>query len=206
MLGQNRRFGARAHPRRCSMSVLVIDNYDSFVHNLARYCRVLGATTQVVRNDQITVAQVQALNPSHIILSPGPCTPSEAGICVELVRQLAGKVPILGVCLGHQAIAQAFGGEVVRASFPMHGKASHITHDATGVFANLPSPLKIGRYHSLVVPEVGLPDTLHVSARTSSGTIMALAHKVYPIYGVQFHPESVLTEHGFEMMQNFLQA
>lgn len=185
------------------MSVLVIDNYDSFVHNLARYFRVLGATTQVVRNDRVTLDEVAMMNPSHIVLSPGPCSPDEAGVCVELVQTFAGQIPILGVCLGHQAIAQAFGGRVVRAEEPMHGKPSVIQHDQTGPFAGLPHSLTVGRYHSLIVESASLPACLRVTAQLADGTIMALTHREWPVWGVQFHPESVLTEEGMSMVSRF---
>jgi len=184
--------------------ILLIDNYDSFVHNLARYFRRLGQTTQVVRNDQITAAQALALKPEAIVLSPGPCTPAEAGCSLALVRQAAGRVPLLGVCLGHQAIAAAFGGRVVRAGVPVHGQASPILHAGEGLFAGLPSPLSVGRYHSLVVEEATLPQELCVTARLEDGTIMALAHRRWSIWGVQFHPESILTEGGYVLLANFL--
>lgn len=184
--------------------ILVIDNYDSFVHNLARYFRVLGASTKVVRNNQITIQEIIQLEPSHIVLSPGPCTPFEAGVCIDVVKAFAGTTPILGVCLGHQAIAQAFGGGVVRAPYPMHGKSSEIEHNGTGIFAGVPNHVTVGRYHSLVVSGHDLPSELRVSARSAHGVIMALSHDEYPVWGVQFHPESVLTEHGFDMIQNFL--
>jgi anthranilate synthase/aminodeoxychorismate synthase-like glutamine amidotransferase len=184
--------------------ILLIDNYDSFVHNLARYFRRLGQTTQVVRNDQITAAQALALKPEAIVLSPGPCTPAEAGCSLALVRQAAGRVPLLGVCLGHQAIAAAFGGRVVRAGVPVHGQASPILHAGEGLFAGLPSPLLVGRYHSLVVEEATLPQELCVTARLEDGTIMALAHRRWSIWGVQFHPESILTEGGYVLLANFL--
>ena len=184
--------------------ILLIDNYDSFVHNLARYFRRLGQTTQVIRNDQITAAEALALKPEAIVLSPGPCTPAEAGCSLALVRQAAGRVPLLGVCLGHQAIAAAFGGRVVRAGVPVHGQASPILHAGEGLFSGLPSPLAVGRYHSLVVEEATLPHELCVTARLADGTIMALAHRRWPIWGVQFHPESILTEGGYVLLTNFL--
>jgi len=187
--------------------VFVLDNYDSFTYNLVQYLGELGAKVEVRRNDEITPEQVEALHPDRILLSPGPCTPSEAGILIPLIQHMAGKVPLFGVCLGHQAIGEAFGGEVVRANHLMHGKVSQVEHDAKGIFAGLPSPLTCTRYHSLVVREASLPDVLEVSARTAEqgGTvIMGLRHKTLPIEGVQFHPESVLTEHGHEMIRNFL--
>ncbi len=187
--------------------LLLIDNYDSFVHNLARYFRRLGCELEVVRNDQITAAEIAERNDIQaIILSPGPCTPTEAGCSLDLVRILAEKLPILGVCLGHQTIAAAFGGNVVRAAEPRHGRSSLITHEQRGLFASLPSPLRVGRYHSLVAEEETLPPELHVTARDEAGVIMALEHRELPIFGVQFHPESILTEHGYEMLGNFLRV
>ncbi len=191
--------------------VFVLDNYDSFTYNLVQYLGELGAEVVVRRNDELTVEEVEALHPERILLSPGPCTPGEAGILVPLIRYMAGKAPILGVCLGHQAIGEAFGGEVVRAHNLMHGKTSSVDHDGKGIFAGLPTPLTCTRYHSLIVAEKSLPDELEVSARTpesdgSAGTvIMGLRHRRFPIEGVQFHPESVLTEHGHEMIRNFLE-
>lgn len=184
--------------------ILLVDNYDSFVFNLARYVVELGFTRLVVRNDAITSADVEALQPSHILLSPGPCGPQEAGISLELVRRFAGRIPILGVCLGHQCIAAAFGGRVGRARRPMHGRTSPIVHCGTGVFRGLPSPLRVTRYHSLIVEEEGLPEELEVTARSPEGEIMALAHRRYPVHGVQFHPEAVLTERGHDLLRNFL--
>jgi anthranilate synthase/aminodeoxychorismate synthase-like glutamine amidotransferase len=189
--------------------VFVLDNYDSFTYNLVQYLGELGAKVEVYRNDELTVEQVEALHPDRILLSPGPCTPSEAGILVPLVRRMAGKAPILGVCLGHQAIGEAFGGQVVRASHLMHGKTSSITHDGKGVFAGLGSPLTCTRYHSLIVAEESLPAELMVTARTpengGGSVIMGLRHRSLPIEGVQFHPESVLTEGGHQMIRNFLE-
>ena len=190
--------------------VFVLDNYDSFTYNLVQYLGELGAEVEVRRNDELTVEEVEALKPDRILLSPGPCTPSEAGILVPLIRHMAGKVPILGVCLGHQAIGEAFGGDVVRASHLMHGKTSSITHDGKGLFAKLQSPLTCTRYHSLIVAEETLPAELMVSARTPSADgkstiIMGLRHRTLPIEGVQFHPESVLTEGGHQMIRNFLE-
>jgi len=187
--------------------VFVLDNYDSFTYNLVQYLGEFGAKVVVRRNDEVTPEEVEALHPDRILLSPGPCTPREAGILIPLIRHMAGKVPIFGVCLGHQAIGEAFGGEVVRASTLMHGKVSQVEHDAKGIFAGLPTPLTCTRYHSLVVREQSLPKVLKVSARTSDATgsvIMGLRHATLPIEGVQFHPESVLTEHGHEMIRNFL--
>jgi len=189
--------------------VFVLDNYDSFTYNLVQYLGELGAEVEVRRNDELTVQQVEALRPERILLSPGPCTPAEAGILVPLIRHMAGKVPIFGVCLGHQAIGEAFGGDVVRAEHLMHGKTSPVAHDSKGIFAGLASPLTCTRYHSLVVAEESLPADLEVTARTASrdglGTIiMGLRHRTLPIEGVQFHPESVLTEGGHQMIGNFL--
>jgi anthranilate synthase/aminodeoxychorismate synthase-like glutamine amidotransferase len=190
--------------------VLVLDNYDSFTYNLVQYLGELGAEVCVRRNDQLSVADIEAMAPERIVISPGPCTPREAGISVELVRQLAAKTPILGVCLGHQAIGAAFGGEIVRASKLMHGKTSEVFHDNRTIFAGLPMPLVATRYHSLVVEEKTLPDELAVSAYTSepdgSRVIMGLRHKEFPVEGVQFHPESVLTVGGRELIRNFLES
>lgn len=184
--------------------ILVIDNYDSFVHNLARYIRELGWATEIVRNDAIDIAWIAMRGPSHIVISPGPCTPNEAGISLNLVRCFAPTVPILGVCLGHQCIGQAFGGKVVRARRPMHGKISLIHHDAAGVFADLPNPLCATRYHSLVVAKDGLPADLVATAESDEGEIMALRHRRWPTVGLQFHPEAVLTERGYDLLDNFL--
>lgn len=184
--------------------ILVIDNYDSFVHNLARYFACLGQETHVVRNDAISVGAVRRLQPDAIVISPGPCTPREAGCSLELIAKCWDEFPLLGVCLGHQAIAEALGGRVVRAQRPMHGRASAVFHDGQGVFANLPCPLHAGRYHSLVVEEHSLPAELEVTARTASGTVMAVQHREAPVIGVQFHPESILTERGLDLLRNFL--
>ena len=187
--------------------VFVLDNYDSFTYNLVQYLGELGAEVEVRRNDELTVEEVEALKPERILLSPGPCTPHEAGILVPLIRHMAGKAPILGVCLGHQAIGEAFGGRVVRARTLMHGKTSPVEHDGKGVFAGLESPLTCTRYHSLIVAEDSLPGDLAVTARTPEGkgsVIMGLRHRSLPIEGVQFHPESVLTEGGHRMIRNFL--
>lgn len=185
--------------------ILVIDNYDSFVHNLARYLQRLGSQTQVVRNDQVTVEDVRQMRPQAVVLSPGPCTPDTAGVSLELVRQLHTELPMLGVCLGHQTIAQALGGRVVRGERPWHGRASVITHHGRGLFAGVPSPLTVGRYHSLVVDEASLPQQLLPTAWTLEGdTLMAVVHRELPVVGVQFHPESVLTEHGYALLGNFL--
>jgi anthranilate synthase/aminodeoxychorismate synthase-like glutamine amidotransferase len=185
--------------------ILLIDNYDSFVHNLARYFQELGCETDVVRNDSTTVDEVRRRQPQAIILSPGPCTPREAGICNDLVRHLGPTTPILGVCLGHQAIASALGGRIVRAPQPVHGRTSRITHSGERLFAGLPSPLRATRYHSLIAEESSLPAALRVTARSEDGLIMALEHCEWLLFGVQFHPESVLTECGHRLLANFLQ-
>jgi anthranilate synthase/aminodeoxychorismate synthase-like glutamine amidotransferase len=184
--------------------LLLIDNYDSFVFNLARYFERLGQETVVVRNDAVDVSAVRLMQPRAIVLSPGPCTPTEAGCSIDLVRELNEETPILGVCLGHQAIAAALGGRVVRASEPIHGRASAVFHNGNGVFAGIPSPLLACRYHSLVVEESTLPECLQVTARTTDGVVMALTHRRAPVVGVQFHPESILTEHGYALLANFL--
>jgi anthranilate synthase/aminodeoxychorismate synthase-like glutamine amidotransferase len=184
--------------------ILVIDNYDSFVHNLARYFRELGCETEVVRNDALDVQAVARRRPSHIVISPGPCTPDEAGISVALVQRLGATTPILGVCLGHQAIGQAFGGRVVRAQRPMHGKTALVRHDGRGMFAGLPDPLRVTRYHSLVVAPQPWPAELEACAWSAEGEIMALRHRRHPVFGVQFHPEAVLTEHGHDLLRSFL--
>jgi len=185
--------------------ILLIDNYDSFTYNLVHYLGELGAEVQVHRNDALTVAQAMALDPAAIVLSPGPCDPDQAGICLELTQAAAAAgTPLLGVCLGHQTIGQAFGGKVVQAGEIVHGKMGEIHHHASGVFAGLPSPLQGTRYHSLVVERASLPDTLEVTAALEDGTIMGLRHKTLPIEGVQFHPESIRSEHGHAMLQNFL--
>ncbi|MEI2415858.1 aminodeoxychorismate/anthranilate synthase component II [Orrella sp. JC864] len=185
-------------------SLLMIDNYDSFTYNLVQYFGELGQDVRVHRNDQITLDQVQALNPDRICISPGPCSPAEAGISVPLIRHYAGKVPILGVCLGHQAIGAAFGGRIVRAREIMHGKTSTITHGDSDVFKGLPSPYTVIRYHSLAIERASLPDCLAVTAQTEDGEIMGVRHKSLPVYGVQFHPESILSEHGHALLRNFL--
>lgn len=184
--------------------ILLIDNYDSFVFNLARYFRELGQEVSVVRNDRVTVSEVAAMRPAAIVLSPGPCTPNEAGICLEMVRQLGPCIPLLGVCLGHQTIAVALGGEVVRAAEPVHGRTSLVEHDACRLFAGLPNPLTATRYHSLIVPEAGLPTSLRPTGRTPDGVLMAFEHTTWPTFGVQFHPESVLTTGGHRLLHNFL--
>jgi anthranilate synthase component 2 len=186
--------------------ILVLDNYDSFTYNLVQYLGELGAAVKVVRNDELGVDEAVALGPERIVISPGPCTPNEAGISLELIRRLAGRVPILGVCLGHQAIGQAFGGRVVRAGQVMHGKVSHIHHDGRGVFAGLPQDFIATRYHSLAVERASLPPALEVTASAEDGEIMGLRHRALPVEGVQFHPEALLTEHGHKMLENFLKG
>ncbi len=185
--------------------ILLLDNYDSFVHNLARYLRELDEEVAVRRNDRIGVEEARALEPSHVVISPGPCTPAEAGVANGLVEALAGEVPILGVCLGHQCVGEVFGGEVVRARRPMHGKRSSIRHRGRGLFSGLPDPLEAVRYHSLVVDRDSVPDALEVTAWTEEdGEVMALRHRELPVWGVQFHPEAVLTEHGHGLLAAFL--
>ena len=191
--------------------LLMIDNYDSFTYNLVQYFGELGQEVKVVRNDALTVAEIAALGPARIVISPGPCTPDQAGVSLEVLEKLSGAVPILGVCLGHQSIGQAFGGKVIRARTIMHGKTSPIHHAGTGVFAGLPNPFQATRYHSLVVEKESLPDCLEITAWTehadgSFDEIMGLRHRTLAVEGVQFHPESILTEHGHDMLRNFLEA
>ena len=190
--------------------VFVLDNYDSFTYNLVQYIGELGADVEVRRNDQVTVDEIEAMRPERIVISPGPCTPHEAGISIDLIRHFAGKVPLLGVCLGHQAIGEAFGGQVVRAKNLMHGKTSLVEHDGKTIFRGLQSPMTATRYHSLIVSEQGLPAELEISARTrdqdGSPVIMGLRHRSFPVEGVQFHPESVLTAEGKKLVKNFLAA
>lgn len=184
--------------------ILLVDNYDSFVYNLARYFERLGQATLVVRNDAIDAAGVRELAPAALVLSPGPCAPEQAGASLDLVRDLHQELPILGVCLGHQTIAAALGGRIVPANEPVHGRASEIFHTGRGIFAHLPNPLRACRYHSLTVEEATLPEALEATAHTADGVVMALAHRRLPVIGVQFHPESVLTEHGYELLSGFL--
>jgi anthranilate synthase component 2 len=184
--------------------ILLIDNYDSFVYNLARYVRELGEEPVVLRHDAATVDEVLAMKPSHIIISPGPCSPAEAGISTDVVRRLGPTTPILGVCLGHQCIGAAYGGEIVRAGRPMHGKTSRVHHRGSGIFSGLPSPFYATRYHSLVIAPASVPADLEVLATSEDGEIMAVQHVRDPVYGVQFHPESVLTEHGYRLVDHFL--
>ena len=184
--------------------LLIIDNYDSFTYNLVQYLGELGAELVVKRNDEITVAEIEALQPEAVVISPGPCTPKEAGISNDVIAQLGPKLPVLGVCLGHQCIGHVYGGNVVRAPRLMHGKTSPILHDGTGVFADLPSPFDATRYHSLIIDPPSMPESLVINARTAEGEIMGVRHKEYPIHGVQFHPESILTRHGKDLLKNFL--
>ncbi len=186
--------------------LLMIDNYDSFTYNLVQYLAELGQDVQVYRNDEIDLHQVAALKPRHIVISPGPCTPNEAGISVPLIHEFAGKIPILGVCLGHQSIGQAFGGKIVHAKQLMHGKTSQIHHTNVGVFKDLPNPYIATRYHSLVIERATLPECLEVTAWTDDNEIMGVRHKTLAVEGVQFHPESILTEHGHDLLNNFLKA
>ena len=184
--------------------LLMIDNYDSFTYNIVQYLGELGEEVQVFRNDKITIAEIEALAPARIVLSPGPCSPAEAGISVEVVRHFAGKIPILGVCLGHQSIGYAFGGDIVKSATLMHGKTSPILHDGEGLFAGLPNPFQATRYHSLIVQRDTLPEELVITAWVAEGEIMGMRHRTLPIWGVQFHPESILTQGGKELLQNFL--
>src|SRR6187431_1070457 len=184
--------------------VLMIDNYDSFTFNLVQYLAELGVEVRVVRNDELEVDAIEGMNPSHVVLSPGPCTPNEAGITLETIERLAGRIPILGVCLGHQAIGQAFGGKVIHARTLMHGKVSLVHHEGKGVFAGLPSPYEATRYHSLAIERATCPPELEVTAWTEDGEIMGVRHRSLPVEGVQFHPESILTQHGHALLRNFL--
>ena len=193
------------------MRLLMLDNYDSFTYNLVQYLQSLGAEVKVVRNDALTVDEIQKLAPERIVISPGPCTPNEAGVSLEIIERLGATTPILGVCLGHQSIGQAYGGDVIRAKTIMHGKTSRIRHEGKGVFADLPDAYEATRYHSLVVDRGTLPDALEITAWTeledgSFEEIMGLRHKEYPVQGVQFHPESILTEHGHALLKNFLES
>jgi len=184
--------------------ILLIDNYDSFTYNLVHYLGELGAKVEVYRNDALTPAEALAKRPEGIVLSPGPCTPNEAGICLDLIKENAGRVPLFGVCLGHQSLGQAYGGKVVRAPVCMHGKISEIHHTGKGVFEGLPNPFEATRYHSLIVERSSLPDCFEITAETSDGLIMGLQHKELPLHGVQFHPESIATQHGHALLKNFL--
>jgi len=184
--------------------ILMIDNYDSFTYNLVQYVGEMGEELQVYRNDKITIAEIERLSPDYLMISPGPCTPNEAGISMDVIRHFAGRIPILGVCLGHQSIGQVFGGRVIRAERLMHGKTSPILHDGRTIFAGIPSPFTAARYHSLIIEEATLPAELEVSARTPEGEIMAVRHRQWAVEGVQFHPESIITEHGKQLLRNFL--
>jgi anthranilate synthase component 2 len=184
--------------------LLMLDNYDSFTWNLVQYLGELGAAVKVLRNDAVTLDEIDAMHPEQIVISPGPCTPSEAGISVPLIRRFAGRIPILGVCLGHQAIGQAFGARIIRAQRVMHGKLSSIVHDQRGVFTDVPSPFNATRYHSLAIERASLPAALDVTATADDGEIMAIRHRELPLEGVQFHPEAILTEHGRKVLENFL--
>jgi para-aminobenzoate synthetase component 2 len=184
--------------------IIMIDNYDSFTYNLVQFVGELGEELQVYRNDKITIEEIERLSPDYLMISPGPCTPNEAGISMQAIRHFAGKIPILGVCLGHQSIGQVFGGKVIRAERLMHGKTSEVFHDGRTIFRDIPSPFTAARYHSLIVEAETLPDELEVSARTAEGEIMAIRHRRYPIEGVQFHPESIITQHGKQLLRNFL--
>lgn len=186
--------------------ILVVDNYDSFTYNLVQYLGELGEEIEVVRNDTITIDEIKRKKPEKIVLSPGPGTPDQAGICLDLIKSLSGQVPILGVCLGHQAIAQAFGGKVIPANRLMHGKISPVNHDGRSIFRGIPSPVTVTRYHSLIVGRSGLSEELEISAETDHGEIMAIRHRDFPVEGVQFHPESILSEYGKQILANFIQA
>jgi anthranilate synthase/aminodeoxychorismate synthase-like glutamine amidotransferase len=186
--------------------ILVIDNYDSFTYNLVQYFGELGAAIRVVRNDQITLEEIEKLAPEHIVVSPGPCTPHEAGVSCEVIRAFGPRIPVLGVCLGHQCIGEVYGGDVVRAGRLMHGKTSPILHEGAGVFRGLPSPFEATRYHSLIVKRDSFPDALKITAETAEGEIMGLQHREFPVHGVQFHPESILTGEGKNLLRNFLQV
>jgi anthranilate synthase component 2 len=185
--------------------LVLIDNYDSFTYNLVHFLGELGTTSEVIRNDKVTADEVLKMKPKAIVLSPGPCTPNEAGVCLELIAKAGAKIPLLGVCLGHQSIGQAYGGKVIRADAPMHGKLSTITHTDKSVFKGLPKEIEVTRYHSLIVERKSLPDCLEVTAETSDGIIMGLQHKTHPVHGVQFHPESIASQQGHAMLANFLE-
>ncbi len=186
--------------------ILMIDNYDSFTYNLVEYLKMLKRDVKVVRNDQITIEEIKEMKPSIIVISPGPCTPKEAGVSESIIKELKGEFPILGICLGHQAIAEVFGAKIIKANEPVHGKVSEIVHNGIGVFKGLNNPLKVTRYHSLIVERDTLPDELEITAETDIGEIMGIKHKLYPIEGVQFHPEALLTEQGLELLNNFLKV
>ncbi|TPG70401.1 aminodeoxychorismate/anthranilate synthase component II [Brevibacillus laterosporus] len=186
--------------------IIMIDNYDSFTYNLVQYVGELGEELRVFRNDKITLEEIENMKPDYLMISPGPCTPNEAGISMDVIRYFAGKVPILGVCLGHQSIGQVFGGKIVRAERLMHGKTSEVLHDGKTIFAGIPSPFQAARYHSLLIQEESIPEELEITARTPEGEIMAIRHRELPIEGVQFHPESIITQYGKQMLKNFLTA
>lgn len=183
--------------------ILVIDNYDSFTYNLVQYLQMIGQKVIVFRNDEIGIAEIEHINPDHILLSPGPSSPSEAGITLDVIHHYKGRIPILGVCLGHQAIGQAFGAEIVKAREPVHGKVELITHDGKSIYDGIPNPLQVTRYHSLIIRKDSLPSGLEVSAETADGTIMSIRHRDYPIEGVQYHPEAILTSYGHDILRNF---
>jgi len=184
--------------------ILIIDNYDSFTYNLVQYFGVLGTEMKIIRNDELNLSEIEALSPSRILVSPGPCTPNEAGVSCDVIKHFGAKLPILGVCLGHQSIGQVYGGDVIRAERLMHGKTSPIQHTGKSVFKDLPNPFTATRYHSLIVKRDTLPDCLEITAETAEGEIMGLQHKEHPVHGVQFHPESILTEEGMTLLKNFL--
>ncbi|MCG7319090.1 aminodeoxychorismate/anthranilate synthase component II [Brevibacillus laterosporus] len=186
--------------------IIMIDNYDSFTYNLVQFVGELGEELRVFRNDKITLEEIENMKPDYLMISPGPCTPNEAGISMDVVRHFAGKVPIFGVCLGHQSIGQVFGGKIVRADRLMHGKTSEVLHDGKTIFASIPSPFQAARYHSLVIQEESIPEEIEITARTPEGEIMAIRHRKLPIEGVQFHPESIITQYGKQMLKNFLTA
>lgn len=197
---------SKSNGRKRSAMILMIDNYDSFTYNLVQYIGELGEKVTVVRNDELSISEIEQLSPSIIVVSPGPCTPNEAGISLDVITHFAGKIPVFGVCLGHQSIGQAFGGKVIRAERLMHGKTSPVYHDGKGVNTNMPNPFQATRYHSLLVEKESLPDCLEVTSWTDEGEIMGLRHKEFAVEGVQFHPESIMTEEGKKLIQNFFEA
>lgn len=197
---------SKSYGRKRSAMILMIDNYDSFTYNLVQYIGELGEKVTVVRNDELSISEIEQLSPSIIVVSPGPCTPNEAGISLDVITHFAGKIPVFGVCLGHQSIGQAFGGKVIRAERLMHGKTSPVYHDGKGVNTNMPNPFHATRYHSLLVEKESLPDCLEVTSWTDEGEIMGIRHKEFAVEGVQFHPESIMTEEGKKLIQNFFEA
>lgn len=197
---------SKSYGRKRSAMILMIDNYDSFTYNLVQYIGELGEKVTVVRNDELSISEIEQLSPSIIVVSPGPCTPNEAGISLDVITHFAGKIPVFGVCLGHQSIGQAFGGKVIRAERLMHGKTSPVYHDGKGVNTNMPNPFQATRYHSLLVEKESLPDCLEVTSWTDEGEIMGIRHKEFAVEGVQFHPESIMTEEGKKLIQNFFEA